>query len=458
LIQIWERLSLRARLLLPLGLIFAVALMAGGIALQAFAPAQLTEETEPAARSARAVAAALNAALLTSIDPQATLQAFAQSLGTSEAIRYRPLGTDLNVYPTDVQTPLGAVPRWFVRLFDLPEIKGAFPVMIAGKQVGDILFAPDISADIFEKWIGFLAIACSGIALMLLTGAIAHFNVRSVLGPLQNLGDGLARMRSGDYVQPIALAGPPEIRRSAKEANELASTLIGLSQDNRRLLRQIVSLQDDERQDMARELHDELGPLLFGIRANTVALLESIPSGQAKSRDAADDILQSVETLQQANRRILDRLRPLYIEELGLERSIQTLLQNAKAQAPNLEVTSRIDADLNGVDGLLLLTIYRVIQEAVTNVLRHAGAKSMHVAAAIDHREITVEILDDGTGFPVDPMFGRGLTGMLERARALSGTLELLREEGRTCVRCRLPATDSALRARSAEQDGDQSA
>ena len=139
-------------------------------------------------------------------------------------------------------------------------------------------------------------------------------------------------------------------------------------------------------------------------------------------------------------------------------RSIQTLLQNAKAQAPNLEVTSRIDADLNGVDGLLLLTIYRVIQEAVTNVLRHAGAKSMHVAAAIDHREITVEILDDGIGFPVDPMFGRGLTGMLERARALSGTLELLREEGRTCVRCRLPATDSALRARSAEQDGDQSA
>jgi two-component system sensor histidine kinase UhpB len=94
----------------------------------------------------------------------------------------------------------------------------------------------------------------------------------------------------------------------------------------------------------------------------------------------------------------------------------------------------------------------------VTNVLRHAGAKSMHVAAGIDHREITVEIVDDGTGFPVDPTFGRGLTGMLERARALSGTLELLREEGRTCVRCRLPATDSALRARSAEQDGDQSA
>jgi two-component system sensor histidine kinase UhpB len=452
LIQIWERLSLRARLLLPLGLIFALALLAGGIALQTFAPTQLMEETEPAARSARAVAAALNGALLTSVDPQATLQAFAQSLGTSEAIRYRPFGTDLDVQPTEVQTPLGPVPRWFIRLFDLPEIKGAFPIMIADKQVGDIVFAPDVSADIFEKWIGFLAITCSGIALMLLTGAIAHFNARSVLRPLQNLGDGLSRMRSGDYTQPIAVAGPPDIRRGAKEANELARTLSDLSQDNRRLLRQIVSLQDNERQDMARELHDELGPLLFGIRANTVALLESIPSGQAELSSAAEGILQSVETLQQANRRILDRLRPLYIQELGLERSIQTLLRNVKAQAPHLKVTSQIDPDLNEVDGLLAQTIYRVIQEAVTNVLRHARANAMHVAADINSREVIVEISDDGIGFPADRRFGRGLTGMLERARALSGTLELLREEGRTCVRCRLPAGDSAAHARSAKQ------
>jgi len=324
--------------------------------------------------------------------------------------------------------------------------------MIEGKQVGDIVFAPDISADIYEKWVGFLAIACSGITLMLLTGAIAHFTARSALRPLQNLGDGLTRMRSGDYEQPIASSGPPEIRKSAEEANELARTLNRLSQDNRRLLRQIVSLQDDERQDMARELHDELGPLLFGIRANTVALLESIPSAQAKSRGAAESILQSVETLQQTNRRILDRLRPLYIQELGLERSIQTLLQNAKAQAPRLKVTSNIGTTLNEVDGLLSQTIYRVIQEAVTNVLRHARANAMHVAADIKGREVIVEISDDGIGFPADRMFGRGLTGMLERARALSGTLELLRDEGRTCVRCRLPAGDSAAHARGAQQ------
>jgi two-component system sensor histidine kinase UhpB len=445
-------------LLLPLLLIFAVAFLAGGAALQIFAPSQLIEETEPAARSAKAVSVALNGALRVSRNPQATLEAFAQSLGGSEAIRYRPAGTEVDVHPTGAETPLRSVPRWFVHLFELREITGAFPIMIEGKQVGDIVFAPDISADIYEKWIGFLAIACSAVGLMLLTGAIAYFIARSVLQPLQRLSDGLTRIRQGEYERPIMLSGPPEIRQSAWEVNELALTLNRLSLDNRRLLRQIVSLQDDERQDIARELHDELGPLLFGIRANTVALLESIPSSQAKSRSAAEGILRSVETLQQANRRILDRLRPLYIQELGLERSIRTLLQNASAQAPDLAVTSRIDAGLNGVDGLLSQTIYRVIQEAVTNVLRHAGAGMMHVAAGIDGREISVEICDDGVGFAADRMFGRGLTGMLERVRALSGTLELLRDNDRTCVRCRLPLSNPTAPARDAENSGAASA
>ena len=142
-----------------------------------------------------------------------------------------------------------------------------------------------------------------------------------------------------------------------------------------------MSLQDDERQDIARELHDELGPLLFGIRANTVALMESLPPDMAGPEASAQGILQSVEALQYANRRILDRLRPLYIQELGLGRSIHTLLQNARAQAPELKLSARIDPGLNEIDGLLSQTVYRVIQEAVTNVLRHANARSLDVTA-----------------------------------------------------------------------------
>ena len=215
---------------------------------------------------------------------------------------------------------------------------------IEGKQVGDIVFSPDLSADIYEKWIGFLAHRVSAIALMLLTGIIAYFTAGTALEALRRSGrrpdPDAARATTSNLITP---SGPPEIRRSAEEANELARTLSRLSQDNRSLLRKIVSLQDDERRDMARELHDELGPLLFGIRANAVALLESTRR-QDRARSVRRGHSQSVEALQHANRRILDRLRPLYIQELGLEQSIQTLLQNAEAQAPDLALTSHIDA------------------------------------------------------------------------------------------------------------------
>jgi two-component system, NarL family, sensor histidine kinase UhpB len=425
---------------------FVVALLIGAISLQLFVPVQLSDENAPAARSARAVADALNSALRASANPQATLDAFAQAIGTSEAIRFQPDGARRALQPpVEVRTPIGRVPRWFVNRLTIPAVDASFPVRIEGKQVGEIIFAPDLSADIFEKWIGFVAIVFSTVALTLLTGIIAHFTAGGVLRPLQELGEGLTRMRGGDYEQLIVPSGPPEIRRSAEQANELARTLCRLSQDNRALLRRIVSLQDDERRDMARELHDELGPLFFGIRAKTVGLLEAIPHGYVELAASADGILQSVEALQQANRRILDRLRPLYIQELGLEESVETLLRYARAQAPGLELVSKIDGRLNAIEGLLSQTVYRVIQESITNVLRHARADSVTVEASMNAAELIVEVSDDGIGFPRDRVFGRGLTGMQERTRALSGTLDLVREDGRTIVRCRLPVGDSAL-------------
>ncbi len=152
------------------------------------------------------------------INPQATLDAFVQSLGDSEAIRFRRLGTEPRCSSARGADLLGTVPDWFVRLLVFPEFKTAFPVMIEGKQVGDIVFAPDMSADVYEKWIGFLAIACSGISLMLLTGAIAHFAARSALRPLQNLGrrpdpNAIGRLRAADCS-----------RRPARDSQERAGS------------------------------------------------------------------------------------------------------------------------------------------------------------------------------------------------------------------------------------------
>jgi signal transduction histidine kinase len=333
----------------------------------------------------------------------------------------------------------GNVPAWFSALLKIPELGAAYPVRIGTTHVGDVVFNPDLSADIFEKWIGFLAIVSSGSVLMLLAALGAYFTTGTALRPLAQLGAGLTRMRDGDFETAIPVAGPPEVRRSCEEANQLAATLKRLSRDNRELLRKLVSVQDEERRELARELHDEMGPLLFAIRANATALSEQVAGGSPEPGSPAEGILGAAEALQQANRRILEGLSPLYVAELGLDESILALLRDAQAQAPTIRLTSRIDPGLNDLDGLFSQTTYRVIQEGVTNVLRHAQATSMGVVAKVEGHEVAIEISDDGIGLPQRADFGRGLKGMLERVRALNGSLELLRDQGRTVVRCRLP-------------------
>jgi two-component system, NarL family, sensor histidine kinase UhpB len=437
----WTRLSLRERLLLPMAAMIVGALLLGGLALQTVSPDQFEYENAQGARSAQRVADALNIVLTTVGNPQQALDAFTGGLGTSEAIQFvgsgPPDGAAARVHD-------GNVPAWFIALLKIPQLRAAYPVRIGTTHVGDIVFTPDLSADVFEKWIGFLAIVASGSMLMLLAALSAWLTTGTALRPLAQLGAGLTRMRNGDYDTAIPMAGPPEIRKSCAEANQLAATLKRLSRDNRELLRKLVSVQDDERRELARELHDEMGPLLFAIRANATALSETAAGAAPEPGSPAEGILDAAEALQHANRRILEGLSPLYVAELGLDESIRTLLRNAQAQAPNIKLTWTIDPHLNELDSLLSQTTYRVIQEGVTNVLKHAGATAMDVAARIDAGQVAIEISDDGVGLPQQASLGRGLTGMHERVRALNGTFELLREGGRTAVRCRLPLEQEA--------------
>lgn len=439
----WQRLSLRARLLLPVVPMVAVALALGGVALQIVSPEQFEYENAQGSRSAKAVADALNAALAVSADPQATLDAFGAELGASDTISYRRAGS-AQATP-HVRVSSSTVPQWFITLLEIPDIGAVYPIAVGSDHVGDVFFEPDLSADVFEKWVGFLAIVLSGLTLVLLAALSAYFITGSAIRPLEQLAHGLTRLDQGNYDAPIPLAGPAEIRRSCEEANHLARTLKGLSQHNRELLRKLVSVQDDERRELARELHDELGPLLFAIRANATALSESAPGDDIDRGESAEHILQAAEALQQANRRILEGLSSLHIRELGLVQSIQTLLRNARLQAPAVRLAANIDHGLNDIDGVLSQTTYRVVQESLTNALRHAQATQIEIGARITGEEIEIEVSDDGIGLAAEPVLGRGLTGMRERVRALDGSFELCRQDGRTLVRCRLPLEPAAL-------------
>jgi signal transduction histidine kinase len=429
----WKRLPLRFRLFLPTIGLMAASLLFGIFALEIFSPDQFESESEDAASLVRTVTKGLNTALEVAANPEPTLDAFSDGIGTGDTIQYRKSSASLNKPKIRLNTD--AVPAWFVYLLRIPNVATAHPIMIGERHVGDILFVPDLTPDLNEKWLGFLAIVLSGTALLVLAGISAYLTSTLALRPLQQLGAGLARMQRGDYDSTIPLLGPPEIRKSCEEANQLARKLKRLAQDNRNMLRKLVSLQDDEREEIAKELHDELGPLLFAIRANAIALSGTSTDPESPS----NQLIEAAEAVQHASRRILEGLSPLYLEELGLEKSIETLLQNAHSALRAVATSSEIDPRLDKLDHLMSQTIYRVIQEAVTNVIKHAQATTLNVAAAMSDEAVTIEVSDDGVGFPDTVSLGRGLTGMADRSRALDGKLDLLREGGRTIVRCCLP-------------------
>jgi two-component system sensor histidine kinase UhpB len=427
---------------------FLAALIAGLVLLRVFAAEQLADENEPAGRSSVSIAGALNKALSASPNPEATFDAFVAELNSSGGdIKFRKAGISPQPIPEKPAAGSGSgrVPAWFVHVLALPELARHTPILIRGERVGELVFEPDMVADVYEKWIGFLAIVASGAALTLVTLAITYLTVDAALKPLRDLGSGLARLRDGHFSGRIPCSGPPEIAESCEAANELAATLTKLDRENRSLLRKMVSIQDEERRDIARELHDELGPLLFAIRANVIAMVDNGAAGQDDLDSPAQKALQSVEALQLTNRRILDRLRPMHIEEFGLQSSIQKLLRGVRSQVPAIDVTFEIDPALDAIDAVVSQTVYRVMQEGITNVLRHAQATEMRLKATATDGKVLVEISDDGVGMPADVVMGRGLTGMRERVRALGGTFELSSSDGKTRVRCSLPFAPEEL-------------
>ena len=213
------------------------------------------------------------------------------------------------------------------------------------------------------------------------------------------------------------------------------------SEDKQRLAERAVSLQDLERKEIARELHDELGPYLFALRAHAGALMRLSDAREAVGeavRKHAIAMLDQVNALQQCNRRILEKLRPVGLAELGLSEALAALLRLWAESRPDVAIETEISPSLGETSETADLTIYRVVQEALTNVFRHAAASEVKVtiepaAAASGGRGCTrVQVRDNGRGLDVGHRLGLGLTGMRERILALGGSLTISSSEGVT--------------------------
>jgi two-component system sensor histidine kinase UhpB len=303
-----------------------------------------------------------------------------------------------------------------------------------------------------EIWDGIVTQLEIGSAIAIALFLITMLVVSRALAPIEALSAAMARIEAGGYDTRVTPDGPPELAASCIKLNHLAVTLGGAIDDKRRLAERVVSLQDVERKEIARELHDEFGPYLFALRvhASSLSRVADAPEPNldaVRTRGAA--ILEQVDSLQRSNRRVLEKLRPVGLSELGLREALGALLRLWSESHPGVVVETSISPSLGETGETADLTIYRTIQEALTNVFRHAGATRVDVsiepaglpagAARGDRSGVLVRVRDNGSGLRPDHRLGLGLIGMRERILALGGSLTVASGDGGVTVEAVVP-------------------
>jgi signal transduction histidine kinase len=206
--------------------------------------------------------------------------------------------------------------------------------------------------------------------------------------------------------------------------------------ENRYLVSRMLDVQEEERRRLARELHDELGQTLNAIKLDALAL----PASPAAQRIAAH-----ADHVYGAAGDLVRRLRPPALDELGLVAALEACVDRWRVSHPELQVQLSIGGALDDLGEQLNLALYRVVQETLTNAVRHAQARHLFIDLTRDAGRaggVLLEMRDDGAGMPLPlpPHQGSGLAGMRERVRLLGGRFELLSEPGQgVTIRAEIP-------------------
>jgi two-component system sensor histidine kinase UhpB len=194
-----------------------------------------------------------------------------------------------------------------------------------------------------------------------------------------------------------------------------------------------LTVQERERAEIARDLHDEVGPYLFAINIDTDAVSRLLREGRGgEAPEHLRLIAEAVGHVQQELHSAVRRLQPVGLAEFGLSDAIDNMVQFWRRRHPDVDFRVGIAPGCEAFGEVIDATIYRVVQECLSNALRHGRPASIAVRidGAAGRDRIVVEIADDGAGMSGAPSPGFGLRGMAERVRALGGRLTIGNKPG----------------------------
>jgi len=194
--------------------------------------------------------------------------------------------------------------------------------------------------------------------------------------------------------------------------------------EKRRLIRKVNTAVEDERQSIALEIHDELNATLIAVRLEAQRIAAISPEGEA--RDKAQSIIKLALGLYNSGRALVRRLRPEVLDMLGLDGAVEEMMRHYDNARSGCHFTLQAQGDFSQVEAGVAISAYRIVQEALSNIVKHARATQASVQLTLEHGELRMQINDNGAGFePNQTSSGIGLVGMRERVYAVNGRITI---------------------------------
>lgn len=322
---------------------------------------------------------------------------------------------------------LSAAPQWFTHFMDVvsPSMKPIKRVVfINGRVIGEIVITPDPSYEIAEIWNDTLGLLFLVFLFFIIVNVMVYSAVNGALKPMSRLLDALNQLEQGDLKARLPEFTLPEIKEVSLKFNSMADALQRSIQSNHKLTQQMIRLQEDERKTLARDLHDEIGQHLTAIHIDASAICNAKTVKQARTSAEAIDIV--ARQMMNIVHGMLQRLRPGGIEQFGLTVALNELIENWRQRNKGINTSVTISGGLDNIDETVAIAAYRIAQECLTNISKHAKARFVSISVSRQGDIMSMTIRDDGAGFNMEiPVSGYGLAGMRERVEGLGGAMNI---------------------------------
>ncbi|MCC6707875.1 MAG: ATP-binding protein [Gammaproteobacteria bacterium] len=340
----------------------------------------------------------------------------------------------------------GDVPPWFAatyRVLFAPARRVTRDIARGHDLHARLALSVDGEAEIARSWAESRRMAALSAALVASLCLVLAWFMTRALRPLAAVVAHLESLAAGSRHARLGAQRHTEMQRIAEACDSLAATLAALEQQRAQLSLRLLEVQEHERRQLARDLHDEFGQHLTALAATTATLRRSVADDDEPLQRALERSADSIAHLHTLVRDVLTRLRPPGLDELGLCAAVQALVADWNrrcADAPR--INAHCDPRFDALPAPLAAEILRIVQEALTNAVRHAAAQRVVVSLARVDDCFEIEICDDGRGAGAS-VAGHGLTGLGERAAACAGTLAIEHlASGGLRVRVRIPAAN----------------